>query len=77
VTINDEMESAMTGHTRMTTALISLLWLISSGFAVSASAQVSKSALKNGKAQFTENCEVCHQADAIGAPGVAPSLTNP
>lgn len=34
-------------------------------------------ALKKGKALFVENCEVCHQADAIGKPGVAPSLTNP
>ncbi len=33
--------------------------------------------LKKGKALFVENCQVCHQADAIGQPGVAPSLTNP
>jgi len=33
--------------------------------------------LKNGKKRFMENCAVCHQADAIGKPGVAPSLTNP
>ena len=31
--------------------------------------------MKNGRAQFKENCVVCHQADAIGKPGVAPSLT--
>ena len=37
----------------------------------------SPSTLKQGKELFTENCEVCHQADAIGEPGVAPSLTNP
>ncbi len=37
----------------------------------------SRSVLKNGEAQFNENCSVCHQADAIGKPGVAPSLTNP
>ncbi|MDP6622211.1 MAG: c-type cytochrome [Alphaproteobacteria bacterium] len=36
----------------------------------------SPSTLKLGKELFNENCEVCHQADAIGAPGVAPSLTN-
>ncbi len=30
-----------------------------------------------GKAIFEENCQVCHQADAIGQPGIAPSLTNP
>ena len=33
--------------------------------------------LKIGEEQFNENCAVCHQADAIGQPGVAPSLTNP
>ena len=37
----------------------------------------SSSTLKQGEALFVENCEVCHQADAIGQPGVAPSLTNP
>ncbi len=36
----------------------------------------SPSTLKLGKELFKENCEVCHQADAIGQPGVAPSLTN-
>lgn len=30
-----------------------------------------------GKAAFDENCAACHQPDAIGAPGIAPSLTNP
>jgi cbb3-type cytochrome c oxidase subunit III len=30
-----------------------------------------------GKAAFDENCAPCHQPDAIGSPGVAPSLTNP
>jgi mono/diheme cytochrome c family protein len=33
--------------------------------------------LKLGEDLFKENCEVCHQADAIGKPGLAPSLTNP
>ncbi len=37
----------------------------------------SDSMLKIGEEQFNENCAVCHQADAIGEPGVAPSLTNP
>lgn len=32
--------------------------------------------VKKGAALFEENCEVCHQADAIGEPGTAPSLTN-
>ena len=44
-----------------------------SGFAQTASPDM----LKIGEEQFNENCVVCHQADAIGQPGVAPSLTNP
>ncbi len=37
----------------------------------------SPSTLRKGKELFNQNCAVCHQADAIGKPGVAPSLTNP
>ena len=33
--------------------------------------------LKKGQELFNENCAVCHQDDAIGKPGLAPSLTNP
>lgn len=33
--------------------------------------------IQQGKQLFTQNCVVCHQADAIGKPGFAPSLTNP
>ncbi|MBF0446260.1 MAG: c-type cytochrome [Magnetococcales bacterium] len=33
--------------------------------------------VQKGKAVFVENCVACHQADAIGQPGVAPSLSNP
>ncbi len=33
--------------------------------------------IKKGANLFEQNCEVCHQADAIGEPGTAPSLTNP
>jgi cytochrome c oxidase cbb3-type subunit 3 len=43
-----------------------------------ASAQTaSAGTLREGEALFVENCEVCHQADAIGQPGFAPSLTSP
>ncbi len=43
-----------------------------------ASAQTaSPETLQEGEALFVENCEVCHQADAIGEPGFAPSLTSP
>ena len=34
-------------------------------------------AIETGKAVFDENCAACHQPDAIGSPGVAPSLINP
>ena len=37
---------------------------------------VSPSLIKKGQSLFNENCAVCHQEDAIGKPGVAPSLTN-
>jgi cytochrome c oxidase cbb3-type subunit 3 len=30
-----------------------------------------------GEMLFNKNCVFCHQADAIGKPGLAPSLTNP
>lgn len=33
--------------------------------------------VKAGEIIFNQNCIFCHQADAIGKPGVAPSLTNP
>lgn len=29
-----------------------------------------------GEQLYVQNCQVCHQADAIGKPGFAPSLTN-
>ena len=33
--------------------------------------------IKKGETLYNQNCSVCHQADAIGKPGFAPSLTNP
>lgn len=33
--------------------------------------------IKQGEQLYNQNCSVCHQADAIGKPGFAPSLTNP
>ena len=32
--------------------------------------------IAKGLAMFNQNCAVCHQPDAIGKPGFAPSLTN-
>ena len=37
----------------------------------------SKAQISKGKKLYSQNCVFCHQADAIGKPGVAPSLTNP
>jgi mono/diheme cytochrome c family protein len=33
--------------------------------------------IKAGETLYQQNCVFCHQPDAIGKPGVAPSLTNP
>jgi cytochrome c oxidase cbb3-type subunit 3 len=33
--------------------------------------------IAKGEKLYSQNCVFCHQADAIGKPGVAPSLTNP
>jgi cytochrome c oxidase cbb3-type subunit 3 len=33
--------------------------------------------IAEGKALYQQNCVFCHQADAIGKPGFAPSLSNP
>jgi cbb3-type cytochrome c oxidase subunit III len=32
--------------------------------------------IEQGKVLFNQTCQACHQADAIGKPGFAPSLTN-
>lgn len=37
----------------------------------------NKASISKGKKLYLQNCVFCHQADAIGKPGVAPSLTNP
>lgn len=37
---------------------------------------VTPELVAQGKQLYDQNCSVCHQADAIGKPGFAPSLTN-
>ncbi|VAX09481.1 Cytochrome c oxidase subunit CcoP [hydrothermal vent metagenome] len=44
--------------------------------AIGSAAHTASSEVKQGKQLFEQNCQVCHQADAIGKPGFAPSLTN-
>jgi mono/diheme cytochrome c family protein len=36
-----------------------------------------ESTIKQGADIYAQNCVFCHQADAIGKPGFAPSLSNP
>ncbi len=55
--------------------LAGIIFLASGGAGLAQTA--TPEMLKIGEEQFNENCAVCHQADAIGEPGVAPSLTNP
>ncbi|MBL4690130.1 MAG: c-type cytochrome, partial [Rhodospirillales bacterium] len=55
--------------------LIGLVFL-GIGYAVPAEAASSET-LKLGRDLFNQNCQMCHQADAIGKPGLAPSPTNP
>lgn len=45
-------------------------------FASSALAEEAEQ-ISQGETLFNQNCVFCHQADAIGKPGLAPSLTNP
>lgn len=42
----------------------------------SAIAADNKAMVAEGEQLFNQNCAVCHQEDAIGKPGFAPSLTN-
>ncbi len=65
----------MVTRNRLICGLLGLAALVLSHSAPAEAA--SDSMLKIGEEQFNENCSVCHQADAIGEPGVAPSLTNP
>ena len=65
----------MFAHKHLIYGLAGMLWLAfgGAGFAETPTPIM----LKKGKELFNENCAVCHQEDAIGQPGVAPSLTNP
>ncbi len=65
----------MFAHKHLIYGLAGILWLVfaGTGFAETATPAM----LKKGKELFDENCAVCHQEDAIGKPGLAPSLTNP
>ena len=44
---------------------------------VSSALSADEKTIKPGANIYTQNCVFCHQADAIGKPGFAPSLSNP
>ncbi len=73
--MDDDREAKMFAYKCM---ICGLAGLVSLAFSYSAHAESAPaSALAEGQALFDENCVFCHQEDAIGEPGVAPSLTNP
>ena len=75
---NEEDKKTAVNRIILGLAVILTLGIVLPEQAQSLSAGEAKLAknVKNGKKQFQENCEACHQADAIGKPGIAPSLTN-
>ena len=65
----------MATHKRMIYATAGVIWLAFT--AAGLAGTPTPLTLKKGQELFDANCAFCHQADAIGKPGVAPSLTNP
>ena len=60
-----------TNHLVCALASLAMLALSQPSAAATGAATIEK-----GQQLYTQNCSVCHQADAIGKPGFAPSLTN-
>jgi len=61
----------MRRHHQLVSGLTALVLL-----ATSPQGHTAATNIEQGKKLFEQNCQVCHQADAIGKPGFAPSLTN-
>ena len=53
------------------------LALLLTGLITTSAFAANKATIKKGEQLYNQNCAVCHQADAIGKAGFAPSLTNP
>ena len=66
----------MLSHNKVTVPLLGgiLAVLFSTG---QAAAAADAALIKKGEMLYNQNCSVCHQPDAIGKPGFAPSLANP
>lgn len=58
-------------------ALLVCLTLGLTAFIVTPAQAANSKLIAKGETLYNQNCSVCHQADAIGKPGFAPSLTNP
>lgn len=59
------------------TARHCLLLLAAAPWLVHAAGKADPELIKKGEQLYNQNCSVCHQPDAIGKPGFAPSLANP
>lgn len=60
-----------------TRALLASLLLGLTALLVAPAQAANSKLIAQGEKIYNQNCSVCHQADAIGKPGFAPSLTNP
>jgi len=60
---------------KVQTAISTSLFIVTLLLPAAATAATDLAA--EGKTLFNQNCVFCHQADAIGKPGFAPSLANP
>ena len=58
-------------HKQLVSGVFGMALLVISPMSYSASPELAK-----GKQIYEQNCVFCHQEDAIGKPGFAPSLTN-
>lgn len=58
-------------------SLFTLAMLLTVAWALPASAGSSSFLAKKGKGIYDANCAACHQPDAIGKAGIAPSLISP
>ncbi|MCB1735701.1 MAG: c-type cytochrome [Gammaproteobacteria bacterium] len=76
--MNRNPSTQATTHPAWRAALPYLLGgtLIAGALIAAGNARADGDAAK-GEKMYAQNCQVCHQADAIGLPGFAPSLTNP
>jgi cytochrome c oxidase cbb3-type subunit 3 len=63
-------------HTAKHTALVLVTLVVLAAGEPQSAAAGDAATIEKGKQLYNQNCSVCHQADAIGKPGFAPSLTN-